>query len=32
MDNPGLILMGNENITQDVIPETAERLSGIQYF
>jgi hypothetical protein len=24
--------MGNGNITPNVIPETAQRLSGIQYF
>jgi hypothetical protein len=26
------LLIRKENITPDVIPETAERLSGIQYF
>jgi hypothetical protein len=26
------LLMGKENITPYVIPETAQRLSGIQYF
>jgi hypothetical protein len=26
------LLMGKENITPYVVPETAERLSGIQYF